>query len=464
MRPAERRQDADAPVAQLVAAALDEDGAVVGDDAGGGGLVGEVAHQVLGRLLIEIVMLDQALDRAAGGMCRSVRTSSPMWRPSSSGRPAASAFQNGILPGSPGAETTSTRSCVISSMRQLRGAEQERLADAALEDHLFVELADARAGAALADEEHAVEPAIRNRAAVDDGDALRAFARGERVLQAIPGESRPEVREVVRRIAARQHVEHAFEDRSAQIGERRGAADRVEQLVDVPLVDRHHRDDLLREDVERVARIAARLDARLVHRARDRGAGDEIAAELRHDDAAAGGADGVTGAADALHAARDRRRRLDLHDEIDRAHVDAELERRGRDQAADGAGLQAILDLDPLRPRERSVVRADQRLARELVQRRRQPLGDAPAVDEDQRRPVRPHELEEPRMDRADQIDVRTGPCDAGPLGNLDRLADLRHVLDRHLDSQVEVLLLGGVDDRDRAVASVRRGPNANSS
>ncbi len=58
-----------------------------------------------------------------------------------------------------------------------RGAEQERLADAALEHHLFVELADARAGPALAGEEHAVEAAIGNRAAVDDGDALGAFAR-----------------------------------------------------------------------------------------------------------------------------------------------------------------------------------------------------------------------------------------------------------------------------------------------
>ena len=62
------------------------------------------------------------------------------------------------------------------------------------------------------------------------------------------------------------------------------------------------------------------------------GAGDQIAAELRDDDAAAGGADGVAGAADALHAAGDRRRRLDLHHQIDRAHVDAQLERRGGDQ------------------------------------------------------------------------------------------------------------------------------------
>ena len=38
-------------------------------------------------------------------------------------------------------------------------------------------------------------------------------------------------------------------------------------------------------------------------------------------------ADLVAGAADALEPAADRARRLDQHDEVDRAHVDAELER-----------------------------------------------------------------------------------------------------------------------------------------
>ena len=42
-----------------------------------------------------------------------------MAKPNSRGLPAWSPFQNGILPGSPGAGETSTRSWVISSMRQL---------------------------------------------------------------------------------------------------------------------------------------------------------------------------------------------------------------------------------------------------------------------------------------------------------------------------------------------------------
>ena len=56
----------------------------------------------------------------------------------------------------------------------------------------------------------------------------------------------------------------------------------------------------------------------------------------------------MAAAADPLQAARHRRRRLDLDDEIDRAHVDAELERRGRDERAQAAGLQQLFDLDAL--------------------------------------------------------------------------------------------------------------------
>ena len=59
-----------------------------------------------------------------------------------------------------------------------RGAERERLADLGLEDHLFVELADAHRPIG-AGEEHAVEPAIGNRAGVGDRDALRAVASGQ---------------------------------------------------------------------------------------------------------------------------------------------------------------------------------------------------------------------------------------------------------------------------------------------
>ena len=87
------------------------------------------------------------------------------------------------------------------------------------------------------------------------------------------------------------------------------------------------------------------------------------------------------------------------------------------DEAADLPGLQPVLDLDPLRPRQRAVVGADQRLAGELVQRAGQALGDAAAVDEDQRRAVRLHQFEQARIDRRSRSTRGAGPCEAGPLG-----------------------------------------------
>jgi hypothetical protein len=101
----------------------------------------------------------------------------------------------------------------------------------------------------------------------------------------------------------------------------------------------------------------------------------------------------VAGAADPLQPARHGLRRLDLDHEVDGAHVDAELERRGRDQARDAAGLQVLLDLRPLLARDRAVVRERDLLLCGLVEPQRQPLGEPAVVDEDDRRPMRADEV-----------------------------------------------------------------------
>ena len=77
----------------------------------------------------------------------------------------------------------------------------------------------------------------------------------------------------------------------------------------------------------------------------------------------------MTGSPDALHAARDRRRRLDLDHQIDRAHVDAELERARGDEGRQAAGLEVILDAQALLARDRAVMRVDELFAGELVER-----------------------------------------------------------------------------------------------
>jgi hypothetical protein len=136
-----------------------------------------------------------------------------------------------------------------------RGAEQERFAGARFEDHLFIELADACLVFLGAGQEDAVQTAIGNRAGVGNGDTLGALARHHHAVDTVQV-ARAEFGEFVRRIAARQHVEHAVEDRPAQFRERRRRPHGAVEIVHRPALHRGHRDHLLREDVERIARIA----------------------------------------------------------------------------------------------------------------------------------------------------------------------------------------------------------------
>jgi hypothetical protein len=99
---AERRQDADAPVADLVAKALDDDREVGGDDAG------RRPYSASTRCIA-----------VSSASAVSFLAASPIFAPSSAGRPTPSPFQNGAIPGTPGAGDTSTRSRVISSMRHV---------------------------------------------------------------------------------------------------------------------------------------------------------------------------------------------------------------------------------------------------------------------------------------------------------------------------------------------------------
>ena len=111
-----------------------------------------------------------------------------------------------------------------------------------------------------------------------------------------------------------------------------------EHVVDGPLVEGAHRDDLLGEHVERGRRArAAPRSAPASMRSTTTAVCTRSPRNFGKSTPAADGADLVPGAADALQPGGDRRRRLDLHDEVDGAHVDAELEAaRGDDGRAAG--------------------------------------------------------------------------------------------------------------------------------
>ena len=209
------------------------------------------------------------------------------------------------------------------------------------------------------------------------------------------------------------------------------------------------------------------LDRAFAHRARDDRALEQVGAELREDAALRDRAQLVPGAADALQAARNRLRRLDLDHEVDGAHVDAELEARRGDEARDPARLQLLFDEHALLARERAVVRARDLVpravvafVRELVEAQRQPLGEPAVVDEHDRRAVRLHEAQELRVDRRpDRLRAELrARVHLLPVGR-DRVrerrgrAELAHVLDRHDHLEVELLPRPGVDDRDRPAA-----------
>ena len=115
---AERGVHDQPPVAELVAEPLDQQRAVVGQVAGGRLLLGEVGLQVRRAPLVE-----PGGPRPLQPGLRGGRADLAQERARAPGRaraagPGESPCQNGIFPGCPGAGVTSTRSWVMSSIRQ----------------------------------------------------------------------------------------------------------------------------------------------------------------------------------------------------------------------------------------------------------------------------------------------------------------------------------------------------------
>ena len=340
---AEGGVDGDAPVADLVAEPLDDDGAVVGDVHRRLALLVEVVEEVVGGPLVETSgrhpgpglcwcqpddLADEGADRAAE-LCRA---------------PELVALPEGQLAGQTGRGRH--EHAVVGDVLDAPGggAKGEHVADARLVDHLLVELADPPAGALPGGEEHGIQAPVGDGAAAGDGQALGAAAAGQDARDAVPDDAGAQLGELVAGIAAGQHVEDGLEDGARQRGEGGRAVDQLLEVVDGPVVHRAHGDDLLGEDVDRVGGHAQRLDGAGPHPLDDHRRLHEVAAELGEEHAARDGADLVPGAADALQAAGHARRRLHLDDEVDGAHVDAELERAGRHDGGQAPRLEVLLD------------------------------------------------------------------------------------------------------------------------
>ena len=344
--PAEWRQNDDSPVAKLVAEPLHDDAPVGREVACDLSLLGEIAQDVLGRKLVQVVMFEQPPPRPfapalAAGQIAFELADELTQSPPQFDRPAQPvAVPERDLAGHARRRGHHHPIRLDLLHSPARSPERDHLADPALVDHLLVELADPPPRSPhLADHEDRVEPAIRDRAAARDRHSPRVAPTLDATRLAVPHDSRLQLGELVARIRPGQHPEHRLECVSGEAFIRRRAADRLEQLVGRPRLANRHCDDLLGQHVEWVARQLRLLDGALVHAPRhDRGF-EEIAAVLGEDDALARLADAVPRPTHSLQAAGHAGRALDLDHEIDRAHVDAELERAGGDDRRQASGL-----------------------------------------------------------------------------------------------------------------------------
>jgi hypothetical protein len=166
----------------------------------------------------------------------------------------------------------------------------------------------------------------------------------------------------------------------------------------------------------------------------------------------------VPGAAHALQPRRDGVRRLHLHHQIDRPHVDAELERRRRHHGWDAPRAQRLLDLRPLLAADRPVVCTRDLFLRQLVQPRAQALGEPAGVGEDDRAPVRADQLQQPFLDVRPDAAALLGARRATAGDAAGRLADRPQVLHRDDDREVERRVPRGSHDRHRLCATEEAG------
>ena len=179
----------------------------------------------------------------------------------------------------------------------------------------------------------AVEAAVGDRAGVGDDQLAGAFAAVHGAGRAVPDDPRAQLGEAVRRVAAVEHVEDVLELLAGEVVEGLGRGDQALDLVDLPLVEGGHRDQVLGEHVERVLGDDRLLDLPGPHPLGDDRALEQVGAELGEDAPSRDLPQRVPGAAHPLQAAADRLRRLDLDDQVDGPHVDPQLQRTRRHEA-----------------------------------------------------------------------------------------------------------------------------------
>ena len=237
-------------------------------------------------------------------------------------------------------------------------AQRDHVAGPRLVDHLLVEFAYPRGlfGFRTGCQVDGEQSAVGDRAAGGHRQPLRARPRGERARIAVVHQPRAQLGELGRRVLAGQQVQRRLERAARQRRERRAAPHRLEPEVGVQRLERAGGHGVLGQHVERVRRHPHRLDLAGQHPPHRHRAADQVGAVLRKQHALRDLADLVARPADALQPAGHRRRRLHLDHQVDRAHVDAQLQAGGGDDGLEPSGLEVVLDQRALLLADRAVV------------------------------------------------------------------------------------------------------------
>ena len=181
------------------------------------------------------------------------------------------------------------------------------------------------------------------------------------VVNPVPDDSRPQVAQLGRRKSARDQPQDALERLGREIVKRIGRAHQVEERRHVPRLHRHACDHLLGQHVEAIVGNPQRLDFALQHRTAQRGGLEQVARRLGDQPPLAHASDHVPGTTDALQSASDAAGRLDLANQVDRPHVDAEFERCRRNDRRNLAGLQRLFRRPPFGKADAAVMSAERR-------------------------------------------------------------------------------------------------------
>ena len=239
--------------------------------------------------------------------------------------------------------------------------------------------------------------------------------------------------------ALREHLDDIVKSRSFQIAIGVSPANEIEKFVLAEFFAGRHRDDLLRQDIERRGGDLRAVQAPRANRPHQCRAFDQFVARRGKQTPFRHSSHPVPGAADALQRHGDRARRADLANQVDRPHIDAQLKRRRGDDRPRFSALELAFGLEAQRTRETAVVGEHDAFAEPLFEMMRDALGQPPRVDENESRAMSFDQRRDAVIDLGPHLIARHRPQFIGG----------------HLDSEIHFAMAAYLDDPGAIVGTM---------